>query len=477
MALRGQLARRWWRYCKNRDREAAARRDHGFRAGRLIGVRRLAVAASLAVLLALSACEEVTNNKPPEQPPPEQPPPAKLAPDLSVRTNVSPHFPFEFRDGEGYSTGTGGLVYFHVYVDNLGAVDSPATTLRLYQSTDATITSSDEVWTGAVPTLGPIHRGDFHVHSSIIPFIGPPVPRRYYFAACVDVVPDELNTGDNCDSTPIDSQQSNPRQAHIDFISGGRKGKYNNFMPVITDADPSVYSSLTYTGVETVQHIRPGGLRFIEAYVFSATYADSTAVNMVVHRAPWCPVGGVVTRHSAEVLAVRYATELGRLPAILRRRVEEFIITRADEGDPGGGAAPVTAAGGRTVVIADNCELPSPAPPPGPEPPPPPPPPEHQPTHGLILHEVGHVMHYYWSENGMFDEEWSAAAAAEGGPVTFYAETNMAEDVAESVLTWVYVRCYAGRLDPVEVEWIEAEIPGRFALFDRLIGPSGCSLT
>ena len=79
-------------------------------------------------------------------------------------------------------------------VRNRGGAASPATTLRFYQSTDATITTSDtEVGTDAVGGLAASgtrsHGADVTASSS---------PGTYYYGACVDAVTDEFDTTNNC---------------------------------------------------------------------------------------------------------------------------------------------------------------------------------------------------------------------------------------------------------------------------------------
>ena len=77
---------------------------------------------------------------------------------------------------------------------NRGGGTSAATTLRYYRSTDSTITSADtELGTSAVGILG---RGQGI--SLSIDLTAPAVARTYYYGACVDSVPGESDTQNNC---------------------------------------------------------------------------------------------------------------------------------------------------------------------------------------------------------------------------------------------------------------------------------------
>ena len=82
-------------------------------------------------------------------------------------------------------------------VRNDGSETSAATTLRYYQSTDATITTSDtEVDSAAVAGLG----ASGSIGQSL-DVSAPSTPGTYYYGACVEAVTDESDTTDNCSSS------------------------------------------------------------------------------------------------------------------------------------------------------------------------------------------------------------------------------------------------------------------------------------
>ena len=79
-------------------------------------------------------------------------------------------------------------------VTNVGDGPSARTTLRYYWSTDGTITPSDtELATDAVLALPATGRSN---QSAAV--TAPSEPGAYYFGACVDAVPDESDTTNNC---------------------------------------------------------------------------------------------------------------------------------------------------------------------------------------------------------------------------------------------------------------------------------------
>ena len=116
-------------------------------------------------------------------------------PDLLIYAIVTTTNPFG-------GTGPGGRIGISAGVRNQGGVASPATVVRFYQSADATITTSDtEVGmadVGAIAASGSSSQGD--------DLTAPSTTGTYYYGACVDSVPDEFDTTNNCTrgSIPID---------------------------------------------------------------------------------------------------------------------------------------------------------------------------------------------------------------------------------------------------------------------------------
>ena len=108
-------------------------------------------------------------------------------PDLIIYAIVTTTNPFG-------GTGPGGRIGMSAGVRNQGGVASPATTVRFYQSTDATITTSDtEVGMAEVGELaasGTSSQGD--------DLTAPSTTGTYYYGACVDSVTDEFDTTNNC---------------------------------------------------------------------------------------------------------------------------------------------------------------------------------------------------------------------------------------------------------------------------------------
>ena len=82
----------------------------------------------------------------------------------------------------------------NINVRNQGNMSSAQTMLRYYRSVDSTITTDDiEVDTDTVEALEPYTR-----ILKAIALVVPTTPGSYYYGACVDGVPGESNTTNNC---------------------------------------------------------------------------------------------------------------------------------------------------------------------------------------------------------------------------------------------------------------------------------------
>ena len=112
---------------------------------------------------------------------------------------------------------TGASFALSATVSNTGDVESEATTLRYYRSTDTTISSSDtEVGTNAVPAL--------EASASLalsVTLKAPAAGGAYYYGACVNAVADESDTTDNCSSSSAEVTVVEPQPQGAPEISIG----------------------------------------------------------------------------------------------------------------------------------------------------------------------------------------------------------------------------------------------------------------
>ena len=122
-------------------------------------------------------------------------------------------------------------------VGNRGG-DASATTLRYYRSADATIATSDtEVGTDAVNALAASGTS-----AESIRLTAPPTSGTYYYGACVDAVPDEHDTTNNC-SLSVEIQVAVPvTHPNLAVVS-----------PSVSDARPD--PGVTFTFSATVRNL------------------------------------------------------------------------------------------------------------------------------------------------------------------------------------------------------------------------------
>ena len=163
------------------------------------------------------------------------------APDLDIT------FVYTFSDPFGYSPS----FRLGVNVKNQGSGASGSTTLRYYRSTDSAITSGDaEVGTDAVDGLAASE-----ISREIIDLIAPSAPGTYYYGGCVDAVPNESDTTNNCSGaiawmvpaeTSTDATLSGLSLSDVNF---------GTFSSGTTSYTASVANSVTETTVTpTVNH-------------------------------------------------------------------------------------------------------------------------------------------------------------------------------------------------------------------------------
>ena len=115
---------------------------------------------------------------------------------VSEATQVAPDLVVESESVSNSSVETGDTFTFSATVRNQGDGTAGSTTLRYHRSTDSAISSSDtEVGSDSVVSLGP------NVPSpESIDLTAPPSAGTYYYGACVDSVPAESSTTNNCSS-------------------------------------------------------------------------------------------------------------------------------------------------------------------------------------------------------------------------------------------------------------------------------------
>ncbi len=149
----------------------------------------LGTAITLGAVLALAAVVTTSNT----------PVHANSAPDLDVR-GMELAMDLE-------TPRVGGTFSIEVFLQNEGGTASGDTTVRIYRSADATVTTSDtEVATAEVTSLDAGERSDY-----VVDITAPSTEGTYYYGVCVDAVTGETDTSDNCFSSSFEVPVPLPR--------------------------------------------------------------------------------------------------------------------------------------------------------------------------------------------------------------------------------------------------------------------------
>ena len=207
---------------------------------------------------------------------------------------------------------------------------------------------------------------------------------------------------------------------------------------IITDADPSVFETLTYagTGIRVMYDRRIDEFSETNAYLFDARYRDGLTIEVQVN-----PEFGSIV--SAETQADKYARYIGKIPTLLRVDVDTVWIHLGDD-DWGGGNRNLLIHTGRGEEYENGDYVPG-----GPG----------NYVEEVLLHEAAHT-----SLDATHEEAPGWVTAQETDPVfisTYAEEHPDREDVAESFGPYLMVRYRPERTTDAMVNTINAAIPNR----------------
>lgn len=208
---------------------------------------------------------------------------------------------------------------------------------------------------------------------------------------------------------------------------------------IITPADPTTIVSLTDAGqgLRTMFDRRANAFVVLNAYLFEATYSDNLQIEFQVN-----PEFGSVA--AARTEAAFYAPVIGRLPRALRADVQTSWIHRGDEAFGGGNNNLLIHTGALAQgYIADGI------------------------LEETFAHEAAHTS---LDATHAAAPGWIAAQQADPEFISTYARDNpSSEDVAESVLPWLAVKCARSRIDANLATTIQSTIPNRLAYFETAV--------
>jgi hypothetical protein len=207
---------------------------------------------------------------------------------------------------------------------------------------------------------------------------------------------------------------------------------------IITAADPTRYTGMTYTGqgIRLMYDRRIGAFANYNAYLFATQFSDGLSIEIQVN-----PEFG--SSANAQAQAEFYAPVIGRLPRALRVDVQTVWLHQGDF--PFGG-------GNHNLLIHNGSIAQSYV------------------TGGILeeafVHEASHTS---LDATHASAPGWLAAQAADPEFISTYARDNPTqEDIAESFLPWLAVRHRPERITVALANTITSTIPNRIAYFDGL---------
>lgn len=205
---------------------------------------------------------------------------------------------------------------------------------------------------------------------------------------------------------------------------------------IITAADPTTFSRLTYSGQgeRTIFDRRVNAFVQLNAHLFNATYSDGLQIEFQVN-----PEFGSVA--AARAQAEYYAPVIGRLPRVLRLHVLTSWIHQGDQPLGGGNNNLLIHTGSITQGYIASGSL-----------------------EEALAHEASHTS---LDADHAAAAGWRAAQVADANFISQYAQDNPArEDIAESFVPYLAVRLPGNRVDAATVQTILSTIPNRVAYFD-----------
>ena len=203
---------------------------------------------------------------------------------------------------------------------------------------------------------------------------------------------------------------------------------------LINKKDPTNFRKLRNLGVKKRS---TWDNRKYDAFVFRAAYDRSHNIEIRVH---------INFKTKARGYAMKYAKMAGQIPNFLRRYMRTITIF---EENPEGG--PPAYAWGNNITFHTNSFT--------------------QGTCGeeILMHEAAHNTLDYWKSSGQIRKsKWQKAAKEDKFYITNYAKSKpKREDIAETIVPWIAVRCKSDRIKKQDYKKIMEGIPNRLKVLDE----------
>ena len=231
---------------------------------------------------------------------------------------------------------------------------------------------------------------------------------------------------------------------HINWgnISANR---FKESVNIITKKDPTTFQNLIFVE-EKLMDFFDGRLvsslvtttgdptvNITNYFIFKATFEKGHNVTVAVN-------AEFKTKGKAEKTALKYIKIVGQLPTFLREGVDFIVIHKGNENWTGGAGKIYIHTGQRQKKFIEE----------------------------IMVHEAGHAALDWYGAGTVNRAEWATAQLADKKFISEYAENNMdREDVAETIIWWIAVRCKQDRVSKKNYKKVLEAIPNRLKYFDE----------
>ena len=222
--------------------------------------------------------------------------------------------------------------------------------------------------------------------------------------------------------------------------------KYSRLTKVITENDKTTYDDLIFIKKEkrTTADGRYGEGGFNATFfVFKAKYKIGNEIEILVN-------SEFETHEKVAEVALRFSKMAGQLPIFLKKKIK-WIVIHGPWVDKSKCTCRWYAFRDKGIYIHTEMV-------------------EKKEQEETLIHEAGHVSidsHFYGSHN---QHVWKNAQKLDSDYISHYAKDFPdREDIAESILAWVAVRCKEKRISKLISKDIIKTIPNRLKVLDNLI--------
>lgn len=212
---------------------------------------------------------------------------------------------------------------------------------------------------------------------------------------------------------------------------------------IVTKEDPTSFQNIVFVKEKKIKFwdkrkAKASGWKqsFFKVFIFKATFEKGRKINIRVNTE-------FETKDKAEKQALKYGKMVGQLPNFLRKNLKTITIHKGKYLWGGGNNDILIHTDEYQGHLAKSVEE-------------------------VLLHESGHVsLDWAWG-GSVKSSKWKAAQKADNKFISKYAkEFPKREDVAETILWWVAVRCKADRISESNYKKILEAIPNRLKYFDE----------